>query len=513
MIRTCGLTKRFGSLTAVDRVDLDVREGDIYGFLGANGSGKTTTVRMLLGLVLATSGTVELLGRPMPRDAPRGAAAGRRAGRGAGGVRAPVRAGQPARCSTRADPDGPVARAAAAGRVDEALEQVGLGGVGRRPVKAYSLGHAAAARPGRGRCCASRELLVLDEPTNGLDPQGIREVRELLLAAATRRARRSSCPATCWPRSSSCAPGSGVLDRGRLVLQEQLAALRAPTGPDRRRTPDAAAVVALLDGGVERARRRPAGGPGGRPGRAERAAGRGRHPRCTSSGRSGARWRRSCTSAPARPGTGWSGRPVMRGRAGQAVPPAAHLGDDRCCSTRCPPWSRCCSSVTGIGARGRDRGRRSCRRCSPTGRCSPSRRWRSCCRCSCRSRSRSWPATRSPARRRPARCATCWSARSAGPGCWWPSSSPSFVFVAGRGAVVAVVGFVRRAAAARRPAAVAGDRQRVRDVADARPDRLADRAGDRLRGVLDARRRGDGAVPVHADRLAAGRDASARWRS
>ena len=67
MIRTWGLTKRFGALTAVDRVDLDVRRGDIYGFLGANGSGKTTTVRMLLGLVLATSGTIELLGRP---DAP-----------------------------------------------------------------------------------------------------------------------------------------------------------------------------------------------------------------------------------------------------------------------------------------------------------------------------------------------------------------------------------------------------------------------------------------------------------
>ena len=96
VIRTEGLTKRFGAVTAVDGVDLDVREGDIYGFLGANGSGKTTTVRMLLGLVLATSGTIELLGRPMPRAPARGAAAGRRAGRGAGGVRAPVRAGQPA---------------------------------------------------------------------------------------------------------------------------------------------------------------------------------------------------------------------------------------------------------------------------------------------------------------------------------------------------------------------------------------------------------------------------------
>src|SRR6185503_8290257 len=67
-ITTQGLTKRFGAITAVDGIDLDVREGDVYGFLGANGSGKTTTVRMLLGLVLATSGTAEVLGRPMPRS-------------------------------------------------------------------------------------------------------------------------------------------------------------------------------------------------------------------------------------------------------------------------------------------------------------------------------------------------------------------------------------------------------------------------------------------------------------
>ena len=69
MIRTQGLTKRFGGLVAVDGLDLDVREGDLFGFLGPNGSGKTTTVRMLLGLVYATSGRIELLGRPMPKAA------------------------------------------------------------------------------------------------------------------------------------------------------------------------------------------------------------------------------------------------------------------------------------------------------------------------------------------------------------------------------------------------------------------------------------------------------------
>ncbi len=67
MIVTHGLTKRYGEVLAVDEMDLDVRPGDRYGFLGPNGSGKTTTVRMLLGLVHATKGTIEVLGQPVPR--------------------------------------------------------------------------------------------------------------------------------------------------------------------------------------------------------------------------------------------------------------------------------------------------------------------------------------------------------------------------------------------------------------------------------------------------------------
>ena len=160
MIRTRGLTKRFGSLTAVDHVDLDVGEGDVYGFLGANGSGKTTTVRMLLGLVLATSGTVELLGRPMPKESrdvlPSVGAL----------VEGPAAYGHlSGRTNLRLlDASGPTSGGARdrRRRVDEALEQVGLGGVGSRPVKAYSLGMrqrlglaggaaATAAAAGAGR--------------------------------------------------------------------------------------------------------------------------------------------------------------------------------------------------------------------------------------------------------------------------------------------------------------------------------------------------------------------------
>ena len=69
MIRTQGLTKRYGKITVVDGVDLDVQPGDRYGFLGPNGSGKSTTMRMLLGLVFPSSGTMEVLGEPMPKRA------------------------------------------------------------------------------------------------------------------------------------------------------------------------------------------------------------------------------------------------------------------------------------------------------------------------------------------------------------------------------------------------------------------------------------------------------------
>ncbi|MGN6636784.1 MAG: ABC transporter ATP-binding protein, partial [Oryzihumus sp.] len=177
MIRTQGLTKQFGSLTAVGDVALDVRSGDIYGFLGANGSGKTTTVRMLLGLVLPTSGSIELLGRAMPREArvvlPSVGAL----------VEGPAAYGHlSGRTNLRLlDASGPAPGGARTRRrrVDSALEQVGLADVGNRVVRAYSLG--MKQRLGlAGALLRQPELLVLDEPTNGLDPQGIREVRELL---------------------------------------------------------------------------------------------------------------------------------------------------------------------------------------------------------------------------------------------------------------------------------------------------------------------------------------------
>lgn len=246
MITTSGLTKRFGSVLAVDGVDLDVRRGDIYGFLGANGSGKTTTVRMLLGLVLATSGSISVLDEPMPR------AARRVLPRVGALVEGPAAYGH---LSGRAnlllyDAAGPGrSRRTRHARVDAALHTVGLGDVGRRPVKAYSLG--MRQRLGLAAALlAEADLLVLDEPTNGLDPQGIREIRELILqlhAAGTTVFLSSHLLAEVEQMCTRV----GVLDRGRLVLQDQLDALRRPTGRTVVHTPDAASALALLDGRVE----------------------------------------------------------------------------------------------------------------------------------------------------------------------------------------------------------------------------------------------------------------------
>jgi ABC-2 type transport system ATP-binding protein len=245
MIRTHALTKRFGSILAVDHVDLDVRPGDRYGLLGPNGSGKTTVVRLLLGLIFATSGTSEVLGQSMPRNA--------RSVLPDVGALVEAPAAYP-HLSGRTNlalldasgPGGP--RRTRRGRIDEVLTRVGLGGIDNRPIRAYSLG----MRQRLGLAAALMHhprLLILDEPTNGLDPRGIRDVRDLLTEL-------NSNGVTIFVSSHLLAEVEqlctrvGVMDVGRLVLQEDLATLRVPTGHIAITTPDGDAAVALLDGQI-----------------------------------------------------------------------------------------------------------------------------------------------------------------------------------------------------------------------------------------------------------------------
>ena len=179
-IGSSGLTKRFGRQLVVDAVDLDVPRGAVYGFIGPNGSGKTTTIRMLLGLVRPDAGDCALMGHAMPAAAsdvlPRVGALVE------GPAFHPYLSGRDNlmrldAADRRSDPDTAFDRAAAA------LERVGLSIAASKKFRAYSLGMrqrlgiaAALLQP--------RDLLVLDEPTNGLDPQGTREVRHLIAELA-----------------------------------------------------------------------------------------------------------------------------------------------------------------------------------------------------------------------------------------------------------------------------------------------------------------------------------------
>jgi ABC-type multidrug transport system ATPase subunit len=224
-VETHDLTKRYGKITAVDSVSLTVAEGERYGFLGPNGSGKTTTIRMLLGLVYATSGHASVLGQPMPArinevlpqigslvEGP--AAYGHMSGRANLSIADACGVGGSSRTRRR--------------RIDDALTMVGLAGIDKRPVKAYSLG----MRQRLGLAAAllrAPKLLILDEPTNGLDPQGIVEIRDLLIEL-NRQGTTLLVSSHLLSEVEVLCTRVGVLDRGRLLLEQDLDELRAPTG-------------------------------------------------------------------------------------------------------------------------------------------------------------------------------------------------------------------------------------------------------------------------------------------
>jgi ABC-2 type transport system ATP-binding protein len=175
VVETRGLRKDFGShgRTAVDGLDLSVPRGGVHGFLGPNGSGKTTTIRMLLGLARATGGTMRLFGETVPERLPEVM------GRVGAVVESPKFTPT---FSARTNLE-LLARAGGIDRkrVDAALHQVGLTGRENDRYRTYSLGMkqrlAIAAT-----LLKDPELLILDEPTNGLDPAGIREIREMIRA-------------------------------------------------------------------------------------------------------------------------------------------------------------------------------------------------------------------------------------------------------------------------------------------------------------------------------------------
>jgi ABC-2 type transport system ATP-binding protein len=221
-ISSTGLTKRFrGGQVAVDGVSLAVPAGSVYGFLGPNGSGKTTTIRMLLGLIYPTSGEHELLGTPMPAGAT--TVLTRVGSLVEGPAFHPQLSGRAnlARCDAAdrtADP------ATAADRISAALDRVGLLAAARKRYRAYSLGMKQRLAIAAG-LLQPRDLMILDEPTNGLDPQGTREVRSLIreIAAGGTTVFVSS---HLLAEVEQISTHVGVMRTGQLVFQGTLAGLR-----------------------------------------------------------------------------------------------------------------------------------------------------------------------------------------------------------------------------------------------------------------------------------------------
>lgn len=239
-IVTEGLTKRFrGGQVAVDALDLAVPRGSVFGFLGPNGSGKTTTIRMLLGLVAPTAGEYSVLGLPSAEALPKVGAL----------VEGP--AFYPYLSGTAnlmrfdaADPyavPGTVKR-----RVEEALERVGLSAAAGKRYRNYSLGMRqrlaiAAALLG------PRELLILDEPTNGLDPQGTREVRALVKEIAADGTTVFVSSHLLAEVEQMCTHAA-IMRAGKLVAQGTIASLNGGLVTRIRvETPDEAGAARVLD--------------------------------------------------------------------------------------------------------------------------------------------------------------------------------------------------------------------------------------------------------------------------
>ncbi|WP_247828331.1 ABC transporter ATP-binding protein [Arthrobacter antioxidans] len=243
-IETRGLTKEFGRQKAVNSVDLAVPRGTVFGFLGPNGSGKTTTIRVLLGLAAASSGEVRLLDGDMPKDSR--TALPRVGALVEGPAIYPFLSGR-ANLQRFDAADRHTSPATRNRRVDAALERVGLSHAAKKRAHAYSLG--MKQRLGIANALlAPRDLLILDEPTNGLDPQGTREVRSLIRSL-------SEDGTTIFVSSHLLAEVEqmctmiAVMSAGRLVAQGSLDALRdGGTVRVRVTTPDVTDARRVLTG-------------------------------------------------------------------------------------------------------------------------------------------------------------------------------------------------------------------------------------------------------------------------
>lgn len=219
---TSELTKQFGGQTAVNGINLAVPSGSVFGFLGPNGSGKTTTIRMLLGLAEATSGEIELLGEKMPKNAEK--ALPRVGALVEGPAFYPYLSGKVnlRRLDSASKTADPKTREE---RIEKALAKVGLTNASNKKVHKYSLG--MKQRLGIANALLqNRDLLVLDEPTNGLDPQGTREVRNLIRSLSSDGTTILVSSHLLSEIEQLCSHVA-VMSAGRIVAQGSLPELQA----------------------------------------------------------------------------------------------------------------------------------------------------------------------------------------------------------------------------------------------------------------------------------------------
>ncbi len=218
-IEISGVTKQYGELTAVSQLNLTVEEGEIYGFLGPNGAGKSTTINMVLDFVRPTDGDVRVLGNDAQRDST--------IVRDRIGV-LPEGFGVYERLSGRKHIDFAIESKDAADDPDAILERVGLAGDGDRKAGEYSTGMKQRLALGMA-LIDDPDLLILDEPSSGLDPAGAKDMREIVKQEAERGATVFFSSHVLGQVEAVC-DRVGILRDGQLVAQDSIEGLRTAVG-------------------------------------------------------------------------------------------------------------------------------------------------------------------------------------------------------------------------------------------------------------------------------------------
>jgi ABC-2 type transport system ATP-binding protein len=237
MIEAVGLVKRYGTVTAVDRLSFTVPAGSVTGFLGPNGSGKSTTMRMILGLDAPDAGSVTVNGRPY---------AGYRRPLREAGAMLDAKAVAPGRSAYQHLRWLALSNGIPRSRVEEVLRQVGLASAARKQVGGFSLGMAqrlgiAAALLG------DPPVLMFDEPVNGLDPEGVAWIRSMLKSLAA-QGRTVFLSSHLMSEMALTADRLVIIGRGRLIAETSVASFLA-AGADnyiRVRSTEADALATLL---------------------------------------------------------------------------------------------------------------------------------------------------------------------------------------------------------------------------------------------------------------------------